>query len=756
MLLVHTVTLGLSALLLFWVQPLYARLMLPLLGGAPAVWITAMLFFQAALLAGYLYAHLSVRWLGPKRQSLLHGALLLSAFAALPIALPSGWSPPAGAMPVGWQLALMAAGVGLPFVAVSATAPLLQRWFAHSGHSHAADPYFLYAASNVGSIAALVGYPLLFEPLLRLGQQRLIWSGGYAVLVLGIGLCGLMLWRRYVASPPLANSDGRTLSSDIDWRLWWIALAFAPSSLMLGTTLHISSNIAAVPLLWVIPLILYLASFVVVFARRPLLPHTRVLALQIPALIALAVVVSWDIAGTWGEILIHLTAFFFIATGCHGELALRRPAARHLTEFYLCMAIGGALGGVFNAVLAPLLFTSVLEYPLMIVAVALLRPWSARPDRRALAQDVLQPAALALLVLALPLLFEYGPDDSGRAIVAVTYPVAVAITLGFALMNRPLRFGLGLGVLLAAGPVAFAKTDFAGEHSRKGVFQQRSFFGVHRVMLQAKPRAAHVLVHGTTVHGSQARDPEMQRQPTAYYHPQGPLGQVFQSFAPGRFPRVGVVGLGTGSAACYASRGQEWTFFEIDPLVEQIARDERYFTFLRDCKPEATVVLGDARLSLQQAPDGRFDLLILDAFSSDAIPVHLLTAEAFALYRRKLADRGLLVAHISNRSLDLEPVVARIAEETGFYGVVRDDIGPAKDTASASLWAPSTWAVLAQEEDDILQLASDLRWEPLRRANAPLWTDDHVNIVKAIILPRMQVGDGMSNLVDAAGADPAR
>ena len=746
MLPLYTVTLGLSALLLFWLQPLYARLLLPLLGGAPAVWITAMFFFQAALLVGYFYAHLSIRWLGPKRQSLLHGALLLAAFVAVPVALPAGWAPPSGPMPLVWQLGLMAAGVGLPFVAVSATAPLLQRWFAQSGHAHAADPYFLYAASNIGSIAALVGYPLLIEPLLGLARQQLAWAGGYAVLVLGIGLCARVLWRHYVTGLPSARGDSRTLSSDIDWRrrLWWIALAFAPSSLMLGTTLHISSNVAAVPLLWIMPLTLYLASFVVAFARRPLLSHSRILALQIPALIALAVVVSWDIAGAWGEILIHLAAFFFVATACHGELALRRPAAPYLTEFYLWMAIGGALGGMFNAVLAPLLFASVLEYPLMIAAVALLRPWSGWRNRRALAHDLLQPAALALLVLALPLLFDYGPEDSGQAVVAFVYPAAVATTLVFALMNRPLRFALGLGVLLAAGPVALAKTDYAGEYSRKGIFQKRSFFGVHRVMLQSKPVETHVLLHGTTVHGSQVRDPGMRRQPIAYYHPLGPLGQVFHSFPPARFARVGIVGLGTGSIACYASRGQEWTFFEIDPLVEEIARDARYFTFLRDCKPDATVVLGDARLSLRQVPDGRFDLLILDAFSSDAIPVHLLTAEAFALYRRKLSDRGVLIAHISNRFLDLEPVIGRIAEETGFDGLVRDDFEPGDDKASASLWAPSTWAVMARQPGDILELAPDRRWEPMRGANAPLWTDDHVNIVRTIILPRIRP-DGMSN-----------
>jgi hypothetical protein len=708
MLPLYTITLGLSALLLFWVQPLYARMMLPLLGGAPAVWITAMLFFQAALLAGYLYAHLSVRWLGLERQTMLHGALLLAAFIALPVALPDGWTPSAGAMPVGWQLALMAAGIGLPFFAVSATAPLLQRWFAHTGHTHAADPYFLYGASNIGSIAALVLYPLAIEPLLRLGRQGLVWTGGYGLLLLLIGACGWAMRRHYVASPPGVGGNGLTLSPDIDWRrrLWWIALAFAPSSLMLGTTLHISTDIAAVPLLWVLPLTLYLLSFVIVFARRPLLPHRRMLALQIPALIVLAVVMSWDIAGPWGEILIHLVAFFLVATACHGELASRRPAAR---------------------------YDAVLEYPLMIAAVALLRPWNAGGGRRALALDILQPAGLALLALVLPFAFDYGPDDEGRAVVAVTYSLAVGITIGFALIDRPLRFALGLGVLLAAGPVVLAQTGFAGDYRRNSLLRERSFFGVHRVMLQSEPMEAHVLLHGTTVHGAQFRDPELRSQPLTYYHKEGPLGAVFRSFPPWRFLRVGVVGLGAGATACHARRGQDWTFFEIDPTVVRIARDARYFTYLRDCKPDANVVLGDARLSLQRVPDGRFDLLLLDAFSSDAIPVHLLTAEAFRLYRRKLSARGVLAVHISNQFLDLEPVVGRITAETRFFGVVQYDNDPDEAETLASLRVPSIWAVMARRPDDIAELAPDPRWLPLRGANAPLWTDDHVNIVRAFI-----------------------
>lgn len=726
-----TLTLGLSALLLFWVQPLFARLTLPLLGGAPAVWITAMLFFQAALLAGYLYAHLSVRWLGMKRQSLLHGMVLLSAFAVLPIALPEDWAPPPGAMPVGWQLTLMAAGIGLPFFAVSATAPLLQRWFAHTGHAESANPYFLYSASNIGSIAALLGYPVLFEPLMGLGEQGLVWTLAYLALVGLIGLCGLLMWRRFVPHPPEAAGEELELSPDISWRrrLHWIALAFAPSSLMLGATLHISTDIAAVPLLWVVPLALYLLTFVIVFARRPLLRHRWMLALQVPALLLLAVAMSWDLGGLAVEVAIHLAVFFVVAMACHGELAARRPAAEHLTEFYLWMAVGGVLGGVFNGALAPVLFDSVLEYPIMIAAVALLRPWRALQSRRALVLDIVLPGALALAVLLAPRLLEAGAPAAIAAFAA-----AVVVTGLFGLLGRPLRFALGLAVLLAAGPLLLDPAA-TGSAPREELLSERSFFGVNRVALETNPVQAHVLIHGTTVHGGQRREPALRTEPLTYFHRDGPLGQVFAAFPAWRFRTIGVIGLGAGAAACYAQKGQDWTFFEIDPVVERIARDERYFTYLADCAPRARVVIGDARLSLREVADGSLDLLVLDAFTSDAIPVHLLTREAFMLYRRKLSPDGILMAHISNEYLDLEPVIGRITAATGLFGVIQYyDETDALD--EAMLRFPSVWVVMARRPDHIVELAPDPRWLPLRGRNAPLWTDDYVNLVRALRVVR--------------------
>lgn len=731
MLPLYALTLAVSALLLFWVQPLYARLILPLLGGAPAVWITAMLFFQAALLAGYLYAHISVRWLGLKRQSVVHAGLLLLAFVALPIGLPAGWEPPAGAMPVDWQVGLMAAGVGLPFFAVAATAPLLQHWFAHTGHRHSADPYFLYSASNIGSIAALLGYPLLFEPTMRLGEQGWAWTAGYTLLVLMIGLCGLALWRRFLPDPPGAAEGNLRLSPDISWRQrgMWMLLAFAPSSLLLGVTLHLSTDVAAVPLLWVVPLTLYLLSFVIVFARRPLLPHRWMLILQVPALALLAATISWSHHLLWIELLIHLEAFFLVAMVCHGELAARRPAPRHLTEFYLWMAVGGVLGGLFNAVLAPLLFDSVLEYPLMVAVVALLRPWRKEwPGWRGIGLDV----ALAALLAVAMWLAAAGAEDSGSAaLLLAALVLSLGLVMLFAWWGGPLRFALGLAALLLFAPPLVRQAGLGGVDRTNTLYSERSYFGVNRVDLMETPVRAHLLLHGTTVHGAQRLDENAAHRPPTYYYPGGPLGQVFRAFPFWRFNRVGVVGLGAGAAACYARPGQHWTFFEIDPVVERIARDPRYFTFLADCAPDAEVVLGDARLSLAGAPDETFDLLILDAFSSDAIPVHLTTAEAFAMYRRKLAPGGVIMVHVSNRYLDLEPVLGRITLETGLFGVIQYH---EEGTNEAMLRYPSIWAVMARRPDDIIELAPDPRWAPLRGAKAALWTDDYVNIVGALRL----------------------
>ncbi|MBE9555094.1 MAG: fused MFS/spermidine synthase [Proteobacteria bacterium] len=339
--------------------------------------------------------------------------------------------------------------------------------------------------------------------------------------------------------------------------------------------------------------------------------------------------------------------------------------------------------------------------------------------------DLILPGLLALLLWSSVALGEGGET----AISMAMFAAAAGSALLLAWRGRPVRFALGLGVLMVMAPLALKQQGFVGLGESDTIHGERSFFGVNRVTAMETPVRAHILIHGTTVHGAQRQDEKARKIPQTYYHPAGPLGQVFQAFPFWRFNRVGAVGLGTGAAACYARPGQDWTFFEIDPVVERIARDERFFTFLADCAPEARVVIGDARLSLQAAPDDSFDLLILDAFSSDAIPVHLLTVEAFAMYRRKLAPGGVIMVHISNRYLDLEPVLGRMTVEAGFFGVAQyHDEG----TNEVMLRYPSIWVAMARSPDDIVELAPDPRWQPLRGANAPLWTDDYVNIVGAL------------------------
>ena len=416
MLILFSLTLFLGAALLFMVEPMFGKMALPLLGGSPAVWNTCMVFYQGALLAGYLYAHLAPKWLGVRRQAAFHLGLLLVILFTLPIGIFHGWTPPPTANPVTWLLLLLLLSVGLPFFVVSSTAPLLQKWFTHTGHASAHDPYFLYGASNLGSLLALVAYPTIIEPYLRLHHQSWVWAGGYALLLVLVALCGVILWRASapagaapgqdaaIAAPGIGAATSAASPPTISQRAWWVLLAFFPSSLLLGVTTYLSTDIAAVPLLWIIPLILYLLTFVLVFARKPLIPHQIMVFVEPFVIILLAVIFFARLKGVvWQIIPVHLLAFFCIAMVCHGELMHSRPPADHLTEFYLWISVGGVLGGIFNALLAPILFSSVMEYPLIIVAACLARPSLSLPTDRPNQRwwDFLLPLGLGVLLALL-------------------------------------------------------------------------------------------------------------------------------------------------------------------------------------------------------------------------------------------------------------------------------------------------------------------------------------------------------------------
>lgn len=714
-----------SASLLFWVQPMVAKMILPALGGSPSVWNTCMVFFQAVLLAGYLYAHLGRKWLGSRKQAVVHLALFAAAVATLPIDLDI--RPPEGTdNPSLWLFARLALSAGLPLFVISATAPMLQSWFSRTGHPHSADPYFLYGASNIGSMAALFGYPALIEPFLsRTGQSR-AWALGYLALG-GLILACAALARRAVdgkpAEPPSEAGPESASGSPVEI-LRWIALAFAPSSLLLGVTTLITTDVTPVPLLWVVPLALYLLTFVIVFARKPLVPHRWAVRLQPFVLVPLAAVIALRLMGGPAMPWLQLAGFFMTALVCHGELARTRPSAGRLTAFYLWMSVGGVLGGLFNAFVAPAMFKDVTEYPLVLVLALLLRPPAAirPPGRASRLLDIALPVAVLAATLAMyrfiPSLLPMSMFMTG-SMLAFALPAAACLLF----MGRPVRLALGLGAVILAG-------QLSGDAGPGALFRERNFFGVSRV-IASPDGAGHILFHGNTMHGSQLLDPALRGEPLHYYTRSGPLGQIVEAAARANPNcRAAVLGLGAGAIAAYGKPGQAITFYEIDPVVERIARDPRLFTFLHDARATVRVVTGDARLKLAEAPDGAYDLIVCDVFSSDAIPVHLLTREAFGIYLRKLAPGGMLAFNISNRYLNPLGVLADLSRDAGVQYVFRVDRSPDPDPAIQRFKAGSTWVAIARTVDALGPLAMAPEWMVmLDHVPSRLWTDDYTNLI---------------------------
>ncbi|PTM43019.1 fused MFS/spermidine synthase [Bosea sp. 124] len=672
-------TIFLSAFLLFGIQPMFAKMVLPRLGGSPGVWSVAMVFFQAVLLAGYGYAHWLVSRCTVRRAALIHITLMaLVLLVALPIGIAAGFERPPQEGEIPWLVMLFAASVGLPFFAVAANGPLLQAWFARTGHAHAGDPYFLYAASNIGSFLALIAYPFLVEPFLTLSVQAAAWSWGFGLLLAGIAACaGLGLGRSPSA---LAGSHAALVQTAIPARqkLGWVALAFVPSGLLVAVTAHVSTDVASVPLLWVVPLALFLLTFVIVFQRKPLLRHGWMLHAQ---LVFLAGFMLWTLFQPklgWGaELALHLGLFFTTAMVAHGELARRRPDAANLTQFYLWMSVGGVLGGLFCGLLAPAIFNSVVEYPMLIVAGVLCRP--------------------GFLTLRLP---------------------------------RLVQVGLA-GLMLAASATLIVK-----EQQRTDTV--RSFFGVNRIS-EIQDGRFRTLVHGSTVHGAQRLRHDDgsavigRPEPLTYYFTGGGIADGIDAVRQARGGRLGAVaaiGVGTGSLACQMLPGEDWTFYEIDPQVVRIATDPARFRFFSACAPEARFVLGDARLTLADAAAGSLDLIVVDAFSSDAIPTHLMTTEAIGLYLAKLKPNGAVLFHISNRNMELGPVVTATAHARGLTTWIR----PSRQTPElmAQMKFSPHVALVARRPEDVA-LAADQGW--VRQdgpGTARAWRDDYADVMGAI------------------------
>jgi hypothetical protein len=623
---------------------------------------------------------------------------------------------------------------------VAANGPLLQLWFSRSGARRAHDPYFLYAASNLGSAAALLLFPVVIERYLTVSEQTRAWRVGYLATLVLLSLCAAMLLGKRRVSETVTGSATTARPQTtaeripIRRRLRWLVLAAIPSSLMLGVTTYISSEVAPVPLLWILPLALYLGTLVLAFAAtRPLAAalesvFARPLTIR-SAIATIAGLVAFAVPPVivflvWSErpavVLAHLMLFAGAALVCHVQLAADRPSADRLTEFYLWTAIGGALGGAFNTLIGPVLFTSVLEYPLALTAVLMvLPPRVGRDGRRATASwaDLGWPVALGLTTAAVPMVLAW----TGAALPIpsrLLLAVPALACLGFS--GRPLRFGAGLAAVVLASTVYPSEIGTV-EHA------ERNFFGVHRVLRDDR-HGFRWLTHGVTVHGGQRLGDTDAPRPLTYYTPSGPVGDVFRAFTPGhRSARVAVMGLGAGSMLYYGTAGQSWTFYEIDPAVTSLARNPRYFSFLARAHASYRVVGGDARLSL--AHDSTvYDLLALDVFASDAIPTHLLTREAVKLYMSKLMPHGLLVMHISHRFFDLGPVVAGLASDAGFKSLHRVDEEP--DDAEITGKFGSHWAVLAREGATLAPLAADRNWRPIEGGERlRVWTDDYSSVL---------------------------
>ncbi len=731
---VFAATLFTSAFLIFSVQPMVSKMLLPLLGGSPSVWNTAMVFFQAMLLAGYAYAHFVARYLPLRAQAFLHIALLLLFTAVLPLALPPDAAPPESSGQAWWQLSVMLTCVGGPFFVLAASAPLFQHWFAASGHEDSENPYFLYAVSNTGSLLSLLGYPVLIEPLLGVKLQTQSWFAGYILLIVLTAACA---WLVRNGRKPLPPSDIENVTH-VTWtnRFVWIALSFVPSSLMLGVTTLITTDMTSAPFLWVLPLALYLGTFIIAFSRNPVisLSVTRMLAPYLIVFTILSLMITSFVTIQISLAFINLLTFFFCALLCHGELAESKPAPSHLTEFFLLISVGGVLGGIFNALVAPLVFAEPIEYSLTLATIGFI-VWIGLAKQPVVTNafndlhDKMRPVrtvSLDLIVIAMALglfLFVLFSDNGAVQV------LGVAGTFFFLLLMVPNRFIFA--VTACAALLMFQPSVW--NTNKKLLALDRNYFGSMKVYTIDN---MNFFFHGTTLHGAQFRTPQYMYHPVTYYSPEGPASNVFSVLDKKKGPqKIGVIGLGVGSVACYPAKGRHFDFYEIDKDVVKIAENRDYFSYLSDCGSPYNVILGDARLKMEEQPDGLYDMIFLDAFSSDNIPTHLLTREAMALYIRLLKPHGILAMNISNRFIDLRLPLDATFKEMGmpfYYKFGR----PNKIKGDVSeLYTASIFAVAAREDKDVAAFIEDYGWGPLQtQTGARPWTDDYANIFSNLFL----------------------
>jgi MFS family permease len=739
-------TIFLSAFLLFAVQPMIGKMILPWFGGSAAVWNTCLLFFQAALLAGYLYAHLSTRYLKPKQRAILHAALIVFSLAVLPIIPAPHWKPLHPGDPSGRILLLLAATIGLPYMLLAATSPLLQAWYVSL--KPGAIPYRLFALSNFGSFLALFSFPILAEPLLATHTQAYSWSAMYVVFVF---LCAFSAWIAFRGGKESTATESRTAQtaaadtpssgSSRPWQvsLLWVVLPACASGLLLAITNHLTQNVAPIPLLWVIPLGIYLLTFILCFEREGLYRRAVFLPLLAAGTGVSAFAIYYDEGNPdirWA-IPAFIVTLFVCCMVCHGELVRLKPEPRHLTSFYLMISLGGALGGLFVAVGAPHWFESYFELDLLLVVCSVLASlvlWIAPGELPDPSKNKAAIVAAAVLWLGAAGFLGYHArqqkwDLSLLIVVAlISAAVWIAPLWGGAVQLRIARLAMAVFTVTLVAYLSYVKLV----DDRRYVVSARNYYGVLRVIeVKESPGTAgtRTLVHGNIEHGIQLTRQTLRRTPTSYYGPDSGIGRAIRYFQQRSPVRVGIVGLGAGVTASYCRAGDYFRFYDINPLVLNLATT--WFTFFNDCPGDHQVLLGDARLTMEQQPSQQYDVLAVDAFTGDAIPVHLLTHEAFAVYLRHLKPGGILAVHVSNRYLNLVPVVARHAVDYDKIAMQVSDDGESEDYYSSSDWILVS-ADRSLFDDALFKTATLAKTRPGLRP----WTDDYSNLIQILIFPQ--------------------
>ncbi len=729
--LIYPIGIFLSAFLMFNLQPMFAKMLTPMMGGSASVWNTALVFYQTMLLLGYLYAHLLNRFFSRNWQIAIHGALLGLSLFFLPIHISPLSGAPNFQAPILWTLGALGFSIGLPIFAISATAPLVQSW--HARFESDSNPYALYAASNLGSFIALLLYPTLVETFVGVKLQAVAWGVLFAILAL------VLVWGANLP-PEKVQKLHHDETIKISWRerAIWLFYALVPSGLLVAVTTEIVTDVASVPFLWLPPLALYLLTFVIAFSKHaPLIADGSVfMKLLMVFLIAILIATNTD-SGILG-IFFHLGTFFLIVLGCHLELVKRLPPQEHLTEFYFFMSLGGAIGGLLAAMLAPNVFTTTIEYQILLVAALLIAPISLSNARN----------GLVLLVV----IFIFSMWFSGRDLFGVMldskFPIKsdtyfwqnvllsveddkAAMILTIAMLLIAIFSYKNTIVVIAAGIMSLILPALDRDYQDIR-YQGRNFFGLIKLEDSGQaPDGWRFLSHGTTLHGVMSLDKSLNKTPMSYYWRETPIGSIFEDLT-NKKPNMnaGVIGLGMGSTMCYAKPGQDWRIFEINPMVINISMNENLVGFVPRCAPQARIFEGDARIEMVKQPDNWFDILLVDAFSSDSIPTHLLTKEAIALVMQKMKPDGIMIVHISNRNLELKNIVAEAAFANGFaamHGVRSGDPKkPNRDTGVSAVAIARNNAILAQYQDPM--------WKHLGKPKEIRpWTDDHTNIIRSVL-----------------------